>query len=153
MNFRKNISDIWHFGFFYFYRGMFMMGKRLNLWIMRSVIIAKYHCIFGVHVMISIIKTEQTIFIVNMVKNAQERTINKPDFCLDICCILACTNSLKIGEDYQTIVFYYFFYFIKMFIYHLINPSRFFLMHAHSFIPSISAFHSKKSSSSPIFPS
>ena len=43
VNFRKNISDIWHFGFFYFYRGMFMMGKRLDPWMMRCVIIAKYH--------------------------------------------------------------------------------------------------------------
>ena len=89
----------------------------------------------------------------NMVENAQERIVYKPDFCLDICCVLACTNSLKIGENYQMIVFYYFFYFIEMFIYHLINPFKFSFVCAHSFIPSISAFHSKKSSSSPIFPS
>src|SRR3990167_7343155 len=89
----------------------------------------------------------------NMVENAQERTVYKPDLCLDICCVLACTNSLKIGENYQMIVFYYFFYFIEMFIYNLINPFKFSFVCAHSLIPSISAFHSKKSSSSPIFSS
>ena len=30
VNFRKNISDIWHFGFFYFYRGMPYDGETIG---------------------------------------------------------------------------------------------------------------------------